>query len=1303
MKRKKKEEGDSKEPKPKKYKKKIENPEKQKARYVYDNKGANGKLWEKNRRDRLNNTFDELALLLPQKDPPVKMSKVEILAGSIKEIENLRKKVDELVKNGNSCESTSNNEPKKVEPEKKDASSNTDTENKENQPVKRVHKKTQVNFLKKKKKVVDKKCIEPPVTTSSLELKITSSSTQTSSNEEIVSTLNCSENNKPEESKTPDATCSALVPFTQSPFKSMSNTSQISMNTSPMRITPALISTPIMTPSLFISNYPLIVSQVPQSVLIVNNKSTAETPSSGKVVAVKSKTMSGHVPLPPLKKSVAVKKAPRKKRILKKKSQEIQDVNVNENKKVVESKNDTTKDCENHKKDDQSVNIVKSVSEQGKSTSPIENIMKNEIHETSIEQKKNEPIPEKSKENLLLPITPKPVSSGKSLERLELNTPFTSSENHHKTFSPASQDTSNIHDTSAISNLDIENLSLLTANIFSAIDTNDTNLSSNLGKMLEDKELHMPSKHVPLMNISEPVNAIRKGLLQTEHKPSYVQNINVRSEQSLINKNTVYTTFNSIPNPSASEMYPNFSLSLSQEVRTKSKPVTEPSTTINSKPEIPYSMTTTSYSSGLNYSSYYSNTSNVNTSMPQLYSNHHTNNIISSNYSKTYDPQRPFYVDQPSTNFTFSLTSAAKSSSKYVTSGNKLQNSSQSQSHQQPSVQDSCKKYNNTSNKTGSYNYVAENVGVKNMTSHSIAKLNSKYDNHKENDTPFYLNHDVPCSKSTVVNKVGTYNQSYNTNNSSCARYSQQQQHNVQPPSNKTTTNPVKSTTKSSSHNTQQPQMSSRYDVDWMSSSEIKPSTNDFQLFPSLDSSSMNQNSYYSSSISNFDINRKTSDLYFAHPPGEDNLPWSPSRMSNILDAPHLSGNQCFSSTLPNLHGDLALNTLSSSGSSRPNSIFETPTKNNASNFNSTYSSTSKDMKRSNNSISDSQQNNSFSVRQLVDINQPSKTNTNNNDKIVNVKRKSSSSRKEGETETFNNPIIPYENQKPNIYSAESLINPRNSSNSKNKTWHSDAGHLTGTSHELNHNNSLFSLDQSVDNQYNYPTTRYEPKFFNQNYVTSFVDNSFSNSTQNFHNFSKSQAFTFTDSNTTPIDYHQNSLGNTMNPFLSHHDSSEKHTQNYYPQSNKNLNSVNVDSGTSLRNSHSSSSHSSNKKSKSSHHVPTSHHSLGLNYDFPVTPVTPSLTYFPPTHDWKSTPTEPYPSSHHSTCNSNAYANSSNLYSQNILQNSQTQNLASSLGTNMNHNNNGHNNNQNTSNSLTNFNLSTICPEINDKVRQQNW
>ncbi|XP_063697258.1 uncharacterized protein DDB_G0283357-like [Culicoides brevitarsis] len=1289
MKRKKKDEEDGKEPKPKKYKKKIENPEKKRARYVYDNKANNGKVWEKNRRDRLNTTFDDLSLLLPPKDPPGKMSKVEILVAAIKEIGDLRKKLQDLDQNV----SYDKTEQIKVIPEIKDVACNTDFEDKENLiKPKIVHKKIQVNMLKKKKKKI--------LPAESNELNVSSSETQTS---EVTKN---DENPTVDSNKTSEPNSMALVPFSAS-SNSVESVQTSSIATShlstTMRMTPALISTPIMTPSLFISNYPFVVSQIPQPVLIVNNKTEVNT-TVNKVVTVASKSANGRVPLPPLKKTVAVKKIPRKKRILKKKVV-----------KEAENQNSSNEQASNRENMEN-----KSQTETGKDQNSMEKEIKinTEIITVNRKQedfpKESEQVVNKPLEEIPLPITPLPISSGKLIERLDSNSSLLNA-----------QDTSNINDTSGISNLDIDNFSLLTANILSGIDANDTNLSSNLGKILEDKDLECSSKNSSLMNLPAEIASkdksieksnvieklpetkpretiqVRKGLLQSEHKiPNEHSSMDRRAESMLIPTTSSFdNNFNALSITSQSNNYPNFALSLASQDKSRAKAVSE--SNITSTSSTTYTMSVSTYSGNINYSGYYSNS---NTSLQQLYNNQHPNNIISSSYSNSYESQRPYYADQPSTNFTFSLTSVAKSHAKYVSSGTKSQNMIPAQA---ANIQEPCKKF---TSKSSTY-YSTENNTVKNVTSHSIARLNSKYDNHKENDTPFYLSQDAPsCTKSNVVQKL-TYNQPVFSNNSSCARYPQQSQQQLPSGSKQTTSN--KNVKSSSISSTQQPQMSSRYDVDWMSSSEIKPSTNDFQLFPSLESSTMNQNSYYSSSISNFEINRKTSDLYFAHPPGEENLPWSPSRMS-MLDAQHLGGNQCFSSTLPNLHGELGLNTLSGGNSSRPSSIFETPTKSSSlSSYNASYSAT-KESKRISNNV-ESQQNNSFSVRQLVDINQSStnkSTTVPTNDKCV--KRKSSG-RKEGEVDTFSSDINPYDNPKSNIYSAESLINPRHGS--KNKSWHTESSHAMTSGESANQNNPLFAMEPTAENQYNYSTTRYDPKFFKQNYVTSFVDNSFSNNSQNYHNFSKSQPFTFGETNnpTPTLDYHQSSLGNSMNSFLPHHEMPEK--QHYYSHtqpsassssSSKSINPLSTNMDTiSSRSNNQSTSHKKSSKSSSSHHVPssTSHHSLIMNYDFPVPPVTPSLSYFS-THDWKSTPTEPYPSMHPNSCNTNSYVNSS--YSQNILQNSQSQNLVTGLpSSNLNSsNNNGGNNNshsQNTSNSLTNFNLSTICPEINDKVRQQNW
>lgn len=1195
----------------------------------------------------------------------------------------------------------------------KDVACNTDHENKENiEKCLTAHKKIQVSMLRKKKLV---KPSSSSSATQTLEV-VTSVSSGSNKNSTTLGTLSTPSGN----------TCMTLIPFSENnvvcsnivePIQTTSDA--VTSLSSSMRITPALISTPIMTPSLFISNYPIVVSQIPQSVLIVKN--TEINTTVNKVVPVKSKTINGRVPLPPLKKSIAIKKPPRKKRILKKKIKEVQNSNMDNENFKIESGENKNQDMEKSAAiiNETVIPLNKSVDIAHEKDTISE---KSESKNAPTTSKENEQNGQKQLQDLSS--TPLLIPSGKLLDRLDSSSSLLNLESHRKSFSPVSQDISHMNDSSAISNLDIESFSLLTANILSGIDANDTsenNLSSNLGKMLDVKDVTdcttktsslatipsdgMSSGHIECKEkpVDKPVGTenraneatltrpretiqVRKGLLQIESKLSTMQNVPGRQDTTgQTSSNSTYNCSTSLVVPSQSNNYPNFSLSLSQDVRSKPKPVTDVTSVVLPKPDVSttYTMNGPTYSTNLNYTGYYCNSNNAHTSLQQLYSNQHSNNIIPANYSKPYDSQRSYYADQPSTNFTFSLTSASKSHAKYVSSGTKSQ--SQNMNHTQLSnVQETCKKFNS---KSVGYNYTGDNV--KSVTSHSIARLNSKYDNHKENDTPFYLSQDTACKKVNAVQKV-PYNQPSFANNSSCARYPQHQQ--LQAPTKQSSTN---KNVKSSSLTTHQPQMSSRYDIDWMSSSEIKPSTNDFQLFPSLESSPMNQNSYYSSTISNFDINRKTSDLYFAHPPGEENLPWSPSRMSNILDAPHMSGNQCFSTTLPNLHGDLALNTLSTGGHSRSSSILETPTKAGTSSYNSAYPAV-KEPKKVSHAI-DSQQNNSFSVRQLVDMNQSSKTSL-PSDKMSNLKRKSSS-QKENDGEDFSSDIIPYENQKPNSYSAESLINPRH--NSKSKSWHTETGHPMSTN-EPNQNNSLFTMESTGENQ-NYTIARYEPKFFNQNYVPPLIDNSFSNAPQNFHNFSKSQPFTFGESNNPTIDYHQSSLGNTMSTFLSHHDTPEKLTQHYYPQSSKAINPINMDSTSSRNNQVSSAvaapSHS-NKKPKSSHHVPTTtHHSLIMNYDFPVTPVTPSLSYFS-THDWKSTPTEPYPAMHHNPCNSNSYVNSSNFYSQNILQNSQTQNLATGLSSN-NLSNNSHS--QNTSNSLTNFNLSTICPEINDKVRHQHW
>lgn len=55
------------------------------------------RTWEKDRRDRLNITFDKLSKLLPEYQPKLTFSKIEILQKSINYIENLREKIKDLL------------------------------------------------------------------------------------------------------------------------------------------------------------------------------------------------------------------------------------------------------------------------------------------------------------------------------------------------------------------------------------------------------------------------------------------------------------------------------------------------------------------------------------------------------------------------------------------------------------------------------------------------------------------------------------------------------------------------------------------------------------------------------------------------------------------------------------------------------------------------------------------------------------------------------------------------------------------------------------------------------------------------------------------------------------------------------------------------------------------------------------------------------------------------------------------------------------------------------------------------------
>lgn len=64
---------------------------------------SKNKEWEKERRDRLNKSFDQLAALLPDYDPANAFSKIEIIQKSITLIKDLEVKIKKLL-DADNCE-----------------------------------------------------------------------------------------------------------------------------------------------------------------------------------------------------------------------------------------------------------------------------------------------------------------------------------------------------------------------------------------------------------------------------------------------------------------------------------------------------------------------------------------------------------------------------------------------------------------------------------------------------------------------------------------------------------------------------------------------------------------------------------------------------------------------------------------------------------------------------------------------------------------------------------------------------------------------------------------------------------------------------------------------------------------------------------------------------------------------------------------------------------------------------------------------------------------------------------------------
>ncbi|XP_055593280.1 mucin-2-like [Uranotaenia lowii] len=395
----------------------------------------------------------------------------------------------------------------------------------------------------------------------------------------------------------------------------------------------------------------------------------------------------------------------------------------------------------------------------------------------------------------------------------------------------------------------------------------------------------------------------------------------------------------------------------------------------------------------------------------------------------------------------------------------------------------------------------------------------------------------------------------------------------------------------------------SRYDINWMTSQDHKTTTaacsSDYsQMLQPID---YNANTTYQT---NFDLSRSKSDIFFAHPTADDNLPtWSPNKLSNILNDTASSYYPSTAATLPNLHGDLALNTYS-----------KQPVSNRKANESGT---------------------NFLSVQQLVD--QPRKNKT--------------------FPSSSNNNIHQYgSNLKPpnSSYSAEALIGGPTSNNNSNKKdrYYPDTTYST-------YNNLPPTETSALQFNFDYSSNDYSKNFSygcQQNYMAPLMDN----------NYNLAPNLSSVTTSTTTTSSYTGCYGS--------YPTDKKHSNNYYslPAANP-------------------SAFDTNPPLDIPYYVPSSEKRLTNSL---VTPTLPDTTKPKKTIKHSSTFNEYYegpcynnypltsnPAKTISSTSLNTAASTS--YYSHQQQYPQQQHLSSTGGS---------------SSSVTNFNVSSICPEINDKV-----
>uniref|UniRef100_A0A8D8KCC5 (northern house mosquito) hypothetical protein n=1 Tax=Culex pipiens TaxID=7175 RepID=A0A8D8KCC5_CULPI len=1143
------------------------------------------RIWEKERRDRLNQTFDSLAKLLPDYEATTQLSKIEILQRTIEHVEKLQDKIkafleeqDELLKKHvDELEERlqtliARNEDlaallKKanitVPPCKVEAIAKRDsTEDQQTKPSDEVSKKTE---SKDQDVVQDKVVAECPVTSSAPANVTNSSKTLECRSIEIQpvepAVVTTVINDTAVVAESTPAMSTVNIPST---CLVMANNQIVGtlQQTNGVNVTSALLPTPIMATGVLISNngnvlqMPMVPSA--SSLLIVSNedvrakismkKRRARTSADSKASPRKSKSsgkftiksidvipgriVNGKIPIPALKRSPQPSKKERKQYRRKRSRKEVEGVKDHDGREAKKAR----------------------VEEVGGSTEqPVEEVEDPSVQKVNEECNKavEQKIVEETKPNDV----PEPEDQANSLDMnldqgdlsadifANLQVPVGETDDHQGSLSPTA---------AYLMNFPLVAIGGKASG--NHVDGSGDVEDGDCTELDKKASTQQASDTLLLDNFSSYFNSSGYGGLESILPPLP----DIPSTSTATNVSTLYQSIDSMLEHKTSRT------TSSSDCRYNSAPftftLTSSTTTVSTQSCYDYKQ---SSSSGYFYPT----------------------PVTSSKPIDEYCLLKPAIVSE----FTFCLTSTTRSAPKTVQSqytnsaifASTITTPSYSTYGHQP----------RSSNKAASYssNYIPD-------AAKTVAKTPKKYDlpeaekpatsftfslTSTTKSVPKYTHSVMTTTSSTCVPQYPVSSAASNYSKvDDCLYKSVKSSHQPYKTSSKPKNNPYPAVTNYQPvTNTQ-----SKYEVSWMASQDPKlpAASQDYnQLHPSLE---YNNSSYQT----NFDLSRK-SDIFFAHPTTEDNLvSWSPNKLTNILNDTSSSYYPPTATSLPNLNGDLALNNLPNY--QPPITTTKTSSQRKANDSGSTF----------------------LSVQQLVD--QPRRNITKTYPSCSNY------------STTQQKPLN-------NNYSAESLIAAPSAKNNTCSTYNTADNPLS------------FNFDYSTDynKSYNYGCQ--------QNYMPSFIDNSYglptlppptvtttSASVTNYSNYSYS-----TDKKQSTTYYQSSSYQTTPADVPYYVPSSEKRT-------------------------HQQTTTTSPTKSKKHHKQPVT------NDFFPtILPPPPSIPDDPLSYT-NFNFNAPKPSSQ------STYAPASTNYSNNHSYQPTNVTTTTTPGS-----------------SLANFNLSTICPEINEK------